>query len=88
MMALHGYWMSMWPIPRIDAETGRERGRPNDGLGSGVDWHFVRVHENSVCKRGKTNLIIPGLVVHSGYKESTWLKRELPESEEDKGKLK
>lgn len=84
MMADQNYWMSMWPIPPIDPETGQARGRPHDGLGSGVDWHFVRVHQNSVCRTGKTNLIMPGLVMHNGYKESTWLKRELPESDLDK----
>lgn len=88
MMGLHKYWMSMFPIPRIDSETRQERGRPHDGLGSGVDWYFVRVHPNSVCQTGKTNLIIPGLVIHNGYKESTWLKRELPESETDKMGMK
>ncbi len=84
MLSDQNYWMSMWPIPRFDPETGQERGRPHDGLGSGVDWHFVRVHSQSVCRTGKTNLIIPGLVVHNGYRESTWLKRELPETQEDK----
>lgn len=84
MLADHTYWMSMFPIPRIDPETGQERGRPHNGLGSGVDWHFVRVHPQSVCRTGKTNLIIPGLVVHNGFRDSTWLERELPESEEDK----
>jgi hypothetical protein len=83
MMARHDYWMSMWPIPRIDPETGQERGKPHAGMGSGVDWHFVRVHPKSVCRTGKTNLIIPGLVRHAGYKDSTWLKRELPESAND-----
>jgi glycosyltransferase involved in cell wall biosynthesis len=87
MLAMHNYWMSMWPIPKIDPETNQVRGRPNDGLGSGVDWHFVRVHQNSVCKTGKTNLIIPGLVLHNGFKESTWLKRELPESDSDKKEM-
>jgi glycosyltransferase involved in cell wall biosynthesis len=87
MLARQSYWMSMWPISRIDPETGRERGRPHDGLGSSVDWWFIRNHENSVCKTGKTNLVIPGLLQHSGYKDSTWLKRELPESDEDKEKI-
>lgn len=84
MMSDQNYWMSMWPIPPVDPETGQARGRPHNGLGSGVDWHFVRVHKESVCRTGKTNLIIPGLVIHNGYKESTWLKRDLPESESDK----
>lgn len=88
MMARHEYWMSMWPISRIDPETGRERGRPNNGLGSSVDWWFVRNHDNSVCKSGRTNLIIPGLLQHAGYDKSTWLKRELPESEYDKTLIK
>jgi len=88
MMAYHSYWMSMWPIPKIDPETGRERGRPHDGLGSSVDWWFIRNHQNSVCKSGRTNLVIPGLLQHIGYKESTWLKRELPESESDKAAMK
>lgn len=84
LLSSHKYWMSMWPIPKIDIETGRERGRPHDGLGSGVDWHFIRVHENSVCKTGRTNLVMPGLVLHAGYGKSTWLKRDLPESKQDK----
>jgi hypothetical protein len=84
MFARHEYWMSMWPISRIDPETGRERGRPHNGLGSSVDWWFIRNHPNSVCRTGRTNLVIPGLLKHLGYKESTWLPRELPESEADK----
>lgn len=88
MMSFHQFWMSMWPIQRIDPETGRERGKPNDGLGSGVDWWFIRNHPNSVCRTGKTNLVIPGLLQHAGYSKSTWLKRDLPESEEDKEKIK
>lgn len=84
MFARHETWMSMWPISRIDPETGRERGRPHDGLGSSVDWWFIRNHENSVCKTGRTNLVIPGLLQHAGYNKSTWLKRDLPESELDK----
>jgi len=84
MLARHDYWMSMWPISRIDPETGRERGKPNDGMGSSVDWWFIRNHPKSVCRSGRTNLVIPGLLQHVGYRESTWLKRELPESEIDK----
>jgi hypothetical protein len=84
MVARHEYWMSMWPLPRLDPETGRERGRPNDGLGSSCDLWFMRNHENSVLKSGRTNLIIPGVLQHAGYAQSTWLARELPESEADK----
>lgn len=78
------YWMSMFPIPAFDPETGRKRAKPNDGMGSGVDWWLIRNHENSICKTGKTCLVIPGLLQHLGYKDSTWLNRELPESDEDK----
>lgn len=88
MMATHDYWMSMYPISRIDPETGRERGRPNNGMGSGVDWWFVRNHPNSVCRTGRTNLVFPGLLQHAGYAQSTWLARELPESEVDKMKIR
>lgn len=87
MFARREYWMSMWPIPSFDPETGRKRAKPNDGMGSGVDWWFIRNHENSICKSGKTCLVIPGLLQHSGYDKSTWLKRELPESEADKDKI-
>lgn len=87
LLGIHSYWMSMWPIPKIDPETGRERGRPHNGLGSGVDWHFMRVHPESVCKTGRTNLVIPGLLQHAGYQDSTWLSRELPESDSDKRKI-
>lgn len=85
MFGRRSYWMSMFPIPQFDVETGGRRARPNDGIGSGVDWHFVRDHENSVCRTGRTNLVIPGLLQHMGYDRSTWLKRDLPESEFDRG---
>ena len=80
MMTTTDYFLSMYPIPRIDPEHGRERGKPNDGLGSGVDWHFIRVSPNSVCKTGKINIVYPGLIKHIGYDKSTWLNRSLPES--------
>lgn len=88
MLATREYWQSMMPIPRFDPETGRVRAKPNDGMGSGVDWWLIRNHENSVCKTGRTNLVIPGLIVHAGYDKSTWLQRELPESESDKAKVR
>lgn len=87
MFARRQYWMSMWPIPRFDPETQRVRAKPNDGMGSGVDWHFIRNHPNSICRTNRTCLVIPGLVVHAGYARSTWLDRELPESEADKTKI-
>jgi hypothetical protein len=83
LLGRHEYWMSMFPIPRVDPETGKERGRPHNGLGSGVDWHFMRVHQNSVCKTGRTNLVIPGLLQHMGFSSSTWLARNMPESAKD-----
>ena len=83
LVAFHSYWMSMWPISKVDPETGRERGMPHNGLGSSVDWWFIRNHENSVCRTGRTNLVLPGLVLHNGYDCSTWLGRPLPETEED-----
>ena len=84
MFSTTDYWMSMWPIPEKDPETGRLRARPHAGMGSGVDWWFSRNHENSVCKTVRTNTVNPGHVKHMGYKESTWLNRALPESESDK----
>ena len=84
MFARREYWLSMFPIPRFDPETMRVRAKPDNGMGSGVDWHFIRNHEKSVCRSLKTCLVIPGLCQHMGYKESTWLQRELPESENDK----
>jgi len=78
------YWESMMPIPRLDPETGRVRAKPNDGMGSGVDWWLIRNHPNSVCRTGRTCLVMPGLVQHAGYDRSTWLDRELPESDSDK----
>jgi hypothetical protein len=90
MMGRREYWKSMMPIPRFDPETGRVRAKPNDGMGSGVDWWLIRNHENSVCKTGRTNLVMPGLIVHAGYDQSTWLQngREMPESESDKDRVK
>jgi hypothetical protein len=86
MFARREYWMSMFPIPRLDWETSRVRAKPNDGMGSGVDWWFIRNHPNSVCKTGRTNLVFPGMMVHAGYDKSTWLQngREMPESDSDK----
>jgi hypothetical protein len=84
MMGRREYWESPMPIPRFDPETGQVRARPNDGMGSGVDWWLIRNHERSICKTGRTCLVVPGLVVHAGYDKSTWLKRELPESDADK----
>lgn len=88
MLSTRQYWESLMPIPRLDPETGKVRAKPNDGMGSGVDWWLIRNHENSVCRTGRTNLVMPGLVVHAGYDRSTWLKRELPESDADKEKVK
>jgi hypothetical protein len=88
MMARREYWTKLLPIPRFDPETGRVRAKPNDGMGSGVDWWLIRNHDDSVCKSGRTNLVIPGLVVHAGYDKSTWLKRDLPESDSDKIAMK
>lgn len=84
MLARFETFSFMLPIPRIDPETGQLRGKPDNGRGSGVDWHFLRVHERSVVNTGMTNLVMPGLVKHAGYNKSTWLKRELPESEADR----
>jgi glycosyltransferase involved in cell wall biosynthesis len=75
------YFMSMFPISRMDPETGRVRAKPNNGMGSGVDWWFIRNHENSVCRTGRMNIVVPGLIKHIGYNESTWLDRELPEDD-------
>lgn len=84
MFARREYWESMMPIPRWDPETRNIRAKPNNGMGSGVDWWLIRNHENSVDRSGRTCLVQPGLVRHIGYKNSTWLKRDLPESDEDK----
>ena len=87
MLGRRSYWQSMMPIPAHDPETGRKRAKPNDGMGSGVDWWFIRNHENSVCKTGRTCLVMPGLVTHMGYDRSTWLSRQMPESDADKAKV-
>jgi hypothetical protein len=87
MLGTREYWESLMPIPRLDPETGRIRAKPNDGMGSGVDWWLIRNHENSVCRTGRTCLVMPGLCQHAGYDKSTWLQRELPESDSDKEKM-
>lgn len=79
MLAPTDYFLSMYPISRIDPETGRERARPHNGMGSSVDWWFIRNHPNSVCKTGRVNLVYPGLIKHIGFDKSTWLSRDLPE---------
>ncbi len=84
MLARREYWMSMLPIHGMDPETQQKRARPHDGMGSGCDWWLIRNHPNSVCRTGRTNLVVPGLLTHMGYKDSTWLSRDLPESDEDK----
>jgi len=83
LLARREYWESMCPISRFDPETRNVRAKPNDGVGSSVDWWFLRNHEKSVCKTGRTNLVIPGLVLHPGFESSTWLNRNLPESDAD-----
>lgn len=88
MLGTREYWESLMPIPPFDPETGRLRAKPNDGMGSGVDWWLIRNHENSVCRTNRTCLVMPGLVQHAGFASSTWLKRELPESESDKEKIR
>lgn len=87
MLGTREYWESLMPIPPLDPETGRVRAKPNDGMGSGVDWWLIRNHQNSVCRTGRTCLVMPGLCQHAGYAKSTWLKRELPESEADKERV-
>lgn len=79
MFAEKEYFLSMYPIPRIDPETGRQRGKPNNGMGSSCDWWFIRNHSNSVCKSGRINLVYPGLIKHIGFNKSTWINRPLPE---------
>lgn len=79
MFAEKEYFLSMFPISRIDPETGRERGKPNNGMGSSCDWWFIRNHPNSICKSGRVNLVYPGLIKHEGFDRSTWLNRALPE---------
>lgn len=88
MLATRQYWESLMPIPALDPETGRLRAKPNGGMGSSVDWWLIRNHENSVDKTGRTCLVMPGLVQHAGFDRSTWLKRELPESDSDKEKIR
>ena len=83
MFGRRSYWMSMWPIPRLDPETNRVRAHPSDGIGSGVDWHFIRNHPNSVVRSGRTCLVLPGLLRHAGFRNSSWLDRALPESNAD-----
>ncbi len=89
MLGTREYWESMMPIPRFDPETGQVRAKPNNGMGSGVDWWLIRNHENSVCRTGRTCLVMPGLCQHAGYAKSTWLQngREMPESQADKEKI-
>lgn len=88
MFARRSTFINMLPIPPIDPETGNIRARPNNGIGSGVDWHFLRNHNLSAERTGEKCLVIPGLIKHMGYDKSTWLKRELPESESDKEKIR
>jgi hypothetical protein len=87
MLARREYFASMFPIPGMDVETGRKRARPHDGVGSSCDWWLIRNHLNSPCRTGRTNLVLPGLLTHIGYRDSTWLARELPESDADKARM-
>jgi hypothetical protein len=81
------FWRSFPPSPRYDRETGRVRAKPNDGIGSSVDWYYVRDPQHGLVGRGLTNLVIPGLCQHIGWDSSTWLDRPLPESDADKKKI-
>ena len=88
MLGRREYWTSMMPIPRYDPETRQVRAKPNDGIGSGVDWHLIRNHPLSIERSGKLCLVMPGLLQHAGFDKSTWLKREMPESDSDKDKIR
>jgi hypothetical protein len=78
MMASIDFWMQQLPIT-VNDERGNPRGHPDNGRGSDVDWYFLRGHEKSVLKQNMVNLVIPGLLKHNGYAQSTWLSYILPE---------
>lgn len=78
MMAFLSFWLEQLPIT-VNGELGVPRGHPGNARGSDIDWYFLRGHDKSVLKRGMTNLVVPGILKHSGYNYSTWQKQELPE---------
>ena len=51
---------------------GLKRGNPGKYIGSGFDLWQWRDSPTSTQKQGRTNLIIPGLVKHTGSGKSTW----------------
>lgn len=80
-------FFDVMPIPPVDGETGQPRGRPHDGLGSGVDWHILRQHLNCLRRKGLSCLVVPDVALHLGYRDSTWLGRDLEEMPEDRAAI-
>jgi glycosyltransferase involved in cell wall biosynthesis len=78
MMAPLSFWLEQLPIT-VNGELDRPRGHPGNGIGSDIDWYFLRDHDKSVLKRGMTNLVVPGILKHIGADNSTWQKNILPE---------
>ena len=65
------FWVRTTPIPILNGD-GTERGFPCSGIGSNVDWHFLRDSPKSLSHLKKKVGVIPGLVTHTGNENSTW----------------
>ncbi len=85
MMAKMDFWLDQLPFDVKD-ERGNPRGHPGgkglEARGSDCDWWCLRGHPKSALGRGYINLVVPGILKHSGYKDSTWQSKELPEINE------
>ena len=87
LMGRWSFFKEIFPIPVYDPETRKQRAHPHNGIGSSVDWWICRNSNRCLVNTGRYALVVTGLLQHLGYKDSTWLKRELEETQEDLEKI-
>lgn len=72
-------WKMHFPVTTT-GESGVLRGHPGNGRGSDFDWWVLR-GKKGIYGDVFTNLVIPGILEHIGYNQSTWQPNELEEVE-------
>lgn len=77
MLATIDEWKLHFPISCYQ-KYGLVRGHPTKAKrgtparGADEDWWILRDHANSVLRRGKTNLVVQGILSHIGHEQSSW----------------
>ena len=69
--ALSDFWAHTTPVPILNVD-GTKRGLPDYGVGSNVDWHFLRESSHSLKHLKRQTGAIANLVQHTGNDHSTW----------------